>query len=512
MVLGLLCGAPAAIGATASIPSGWPATDLLLGVRDPEGGAQALRRYPRLGLRYHYLSGGANTGKGWQSWARGEGSFVPGYIQDSHDHGLLPLLSVYQLRESLPGRDDADEPSAFRRNLASTGTMKAWFADLKVALQRAGSSGRAAILHVEPDMWGHLQRFGTGDDATTTPVRVAATGLDELAGLPDDAAGLAQAVSRLRNRYAPKVKLGFHLSVWGTNKDPAYDDPSDAEIDALAARSARFYKSLGARFDVIVAEFADRDAGLRQVVDGDEGRSFWTAADFDRHARYLAGVATETGKRIVLWQVPVGTMQLPNVRGRYKDNRVEMLLGTGVASRARLRRYVDAGVIAILFGHAITGATCACDADGDGKDDDGGQLRRLVAHNGKHRLRLPGAARRPGTTARRTAPPRLRITGRATSVVRRGQQVHVSVRVVSAHVARTTVALHLYAPSAQSYTAQRAFRGVRLRPGVPRTFRASFRIPRGGRTGGWRVATGVFDADWKRLFRWSAGTAAFRVR
>jgi hypothetical protein len=41
-------------------PPGWPHT-VLLGVRDPERGAAALRREAPIGLRYDYLSG-ANTG------------------------------------------------------------------------------------------------------------------------------------------------------------------------------------------------------------------------------------------------------------------------------------------------------------------------------------------------------------------------------------------------------------------------------------------------------------------
>jgi hypothetical protein len=60
-------------------PPGWPST-VVLGLQDPEGAAAALRRQAPLGLRYHYLSGGVNTGQGWQTFTGGGGAFVGAYV------------------------------------------------------------------------------------------------------------------------------------------------------------------------------------------------------------------------------------------------------------------------------------------------------------------------------------------------------------------------------------------------------------------------------------------------
>src|SRR4051794_32214 len=68
--------APNALGASAPLPAKWPFHTLELGARDPEGGAAALRSRGSLGFRYHYLSGGVNTGGGWTGWAHGGGSFA----------------------------------------------------------------------------------------------------------------------------------------------------------------------------------------------------------------------------------------------------------------------------------------------------------------------------------------------------------------------------------------------------------------------------------------------------
>ena len=100
-------------------------------------------------------------------------------------------------------------------------------------------------------------------------------------------------------------------------------------MDALAARAAAFYKSLGANFDIAFGEFSDRDSGFYQFVYGDSGRSWWDAEDFRRSVRFLSKFSTTAGKRIVMWQIPLGNTKMRaqnNTTGHYQDNRPEWLL------------------------------------------------------------------------------------------------------------------------------------------------------------------------------------------
>jgi hypothetical protein len=274
--------------------------------------------------------------------------------------------------------------------------MRAYYADLKLFLRRAGAfPGHLIVLHVEPDLWGYLQRRSVHDDVTLLPVKVAATGLPELAGLPNTASGFARAIVRLRDLYAPNVRLAYHLSIWGTGEDIAYTDPPGAHVDALSIRAGSFFRSLGARFDLAFGEFSDRDAGFKEHVYGDGGAAWWDAGDFARHARFLRRFAGITGLRVVLWQIPLGNTRMravDNTWRHYQDNRVEWLLDD--PTRRRLGAYVQAGVIGLLFGRGGDGATCACDAARDGvtnpapingntgvsgsADDDGGFFRRKV--------------------------------------------------------------------------------------------------------------------------------------
>jgi len=491
--------APALTAARIEPPRGWPQT-VTLGMRDPEHGAAALRRKVPLGVRYHYLSGGANTGRGWQTFTGGGGAFVPGYADDSRRYGFLTVFSYYMLLQSTPGSGESDERLRTTVNLGSRATMTAWLSDLRTFFQRAGASGvDPIVLHVEPDMWGYAQRSASFDDARTVPAEVASTGLPELAGLPNDVSGVARAIVRLRDRYARNVELGYHVSIWGTGEDISFSDPPDDRVDALAARTAAFYHSLGARFDLLFFEFADRDAGYREHVDGAARTGWWDRADFRRNQRYVGRVTSELRRPGVLWQIPQGNTRMramDNTSGHYQDNRVQTLLDP---SRAELRRYRDAGIVALLFGPALPGATCACDAAHDGvtnpapidgntapslsDDDDGGlfaQLARRYADDGP--LPAASSARPPTLTVRASAKPRR---------ARRGRLVRASGVVTSTSARRASVAVEIRGPGPRGGLRARRAWSARLRAGTPRTFALTWRVPNEARAGDYEVVVRV---------------------
>ena len=396
-------GVPPA-GSLPPLPARWPSRSLEIGMTDSPQGAAALRASAPFAFRYQYLVGGVNTGGGWKTW-NADAQFPTLYIQESAANNLTSVFSYYTIRGSSPG-NTMSELDGDVANLANDATMAAYYADLKVFFQRAGSQGRTTVvLHVEPDLWGYVQaRYG--DDAKAALARVGSTGVAEVAGLPDTVAGFAQAIVRLRDLYAPNVILAYALSYWGTRVDPLYQKPTDAQVDALAARSASFFGSLDAAFDLTFAEFSDRDAAFKLYQSGDS-RAWWYPDDFARNVRYLSRFSALTQKRIVLWQIPLGNTKMRamnNTWEHYQDNKVEWLFDD--PGRSNLIAYARAGVIAFLFGRGADGATCACDAAGDGitnpapinanardslnADDDGGYLReRAAAYYAAGSLTLP---------------------------------------------------------------------------------------------------------------------------
>jgi hypothetical protein len=354
----LAAAAPgAATAATTGLPKGWPRT-FALGLADQPGGAAAIHRHG-LRFRYQYLTGGVDTGGGWSTW-NPDGTFVSRYVRESRRAGVIPVFTYYQLLQSNPGHGPSGEVEHDLANLQDPSLMARYVDDLRLALRRMAGKG-LVVLHVEPDLWGFVEQ-------SPDPAVLAA------------ARDLAQRVVALRDELAPNVALAWHLSTWGTGEDPTYSKPGRAHLDALAARSARFYASLHVHFDLVFNDVADRDAGFRDKVLGDGGRSAWKAGDFHRHATYVRGFTRRTHAPVVLWQVPLGNSHLPDTWGRFRDSRVQWWLGAH--RRKHLREARRAGIVALLFGGGADGTTSA--------KTDGGLFYRLARAYARHPLALAG--------------------------------------------------------------------------------------------------------------------------
>lgn len=371
--MGTLALAVCAPAAHAASPRSWPHR-FELGLTSHPDQAKAQRRHARFGFRYQYLPGGVNTGAGWSTY-NPNGTFVSLYVRESRRAHITPVFTYYQLLQSNPqvGAEDTQDLA----HLRDRSVMRAYWQDFRLALRRAKGRTRV-VMHIEPDLWGYMQQVSRRDRAASVPAAVASSGDPALKGLPNDGSGFARAFVRLRNRIAPNVTLAWHLSAFGTNEDPTYSNPTRRRIATLAARSAKFYKSMHARFDIVFHDVADRDAGFRQYVLGDGGRSRWTAGDFHRHDAYIRGFTRRVHRKVVIWQIPLGNTRLPNTNRRYRDNRVQWWLGRGGAKHRRQAR--RAGIVALLFGGGADGTTTA--------DTDGGLFYRLSRAYYRHPLRL----------------------------------------------------------------------------------------------------------------------------
>ena len=148
-------------------------------------------------------------------------------------------------------------------------------------------------------------------------------------------------------------------------------------MDQLAQRSAAFYESLHARFDLVFNDIADRDSGFYKVIEGNPYLT-WGPADFARHDAYIAGFSRRTHTAVVLWQLPLGNTTLNNTWEHFRDTRVQWWLGD--PSESHLRATRNSGVIALLFGGGATGTTSA--------QTDGGLFYRLSRRYLAHPLAL----------------------------------------------------------------------------------------------------------------------------
>lgn len=521
-----------------AVPSGWPTASLELGMSDGPGGAATLRNFAPFSFRYQYLAGGVNTGQGWATW-NPDGSFVSNYIKESADNQLTPVFTYYMIRQSAPGKD-MKEADGVNANLQNPATMAAYFQDLKLFLQRAGAFSSPVVLHVEPDMWGYLEQRTQGGDARTTSVEVESSGFNEVAGLPDTAAGFAQAMVKLRDTYAPNVLLGYHLSTWGTGTDILLSKPSNERVQELALQAARCYQSLGANFDLVFAEFSDRDAAFKQYQYHDD-KSWWSQDDFDRNLVFLSAFVDNVQKRVVMWQIPFGNtrmLAMNNTWDHYQDNKVEWLLDD--PGETNLDAYMRSGVIAFLFGRGADGATCACDAAKDGitnpdpingnnvpslnADDDGGFFRQKAeAYYANQPLQLYGAGspgpalRAPGSVAVLPAQPAQPATGSLSTGARfdrdsvaAGETTTITASVTSASATTALIDLEVY-DGKGAKVFQKAFDGQALPAGQPTDFTASWTPAVSVSGGTYTAKVGIFAPGWGTLYAWNDSAASITV-
>jgi len=337
-------------------------------------------------MRYQYLAGGVNTQGNWKVWNRPEGVFVANYLKESERLGTIPVFTWYQMYQSLPGSAAAggNEPLSNKLNCESTSTMRQYFSDLILFMQKAGEWGKPVILHVEPDLWGFwlLAQEFRPNEPDTIKVAVRSTGLADVAEFEDTMAGFGKAIVALRDRYAPNVLLGWHASMWGR--------PSTKKF-AEAIRSC-------GKWDIIFTDPSDRDAGWKLAHNYRASGAWWKDSDFAAFRDWSGELHKLTGLPLIAWQIPVGNTIMAacnNTEGHYMDNRPQYWLEDYPAN-PHLAEFASQGYVALLFGGGAGGCTSFTDSAKDGvtnpppiegnrgeqsqfPDDDGGYLRMRAA-------------------------------------------------------------------------------------------------------------------------------------
>jgi hypothetical protein len=236
-------------------------------------------------------------------------------------------------------------------------------------MQRARDFGKPVVIMVEADGFGFLQQqSGANPNAYAA---VAATGMPELASLPNTVAGWGLAFLEMRAAVgAHNVILAMDISGWATGKDILYfsvTDPLQTEVDkayTFLAPLGLAANQTGETWDLLAQNPLDRDSDYYTTLGQNR---WWDASDsastssrsFNRYAEWLRLWNVKANKRWVLWQVPLGNSNHLNVynngkaREGYKDNRPEYFLGPN--GDAHRRKFAQAGVIGVYFGAGASG-------------------------------------------------------------------------------------------------------------------------------------------------------------
>jgi hypothetical protein len=340
-----------------AIPTGMPAR-LLVGLFEDTGQTWMKDSAVPWNVRYRYFV------KGWMDnwgWGPTNGQWGLQYLRECDAQGFLPAVQYYQMNGEPGGGEDQ-----FLAKAQNVATMRSYFSDFKVLMERAKEFGKPVLVLVEADGFGALQKLTQNNP--NAYAAVAATGLPELRNLPNTAAGWGLAFLQLRKSVgASNVILGIHISAWAGDGDLAYfsvTTPLQSEVTKVNTFLQPFGLAsnvTGATWDVLVGDPLDRDSEFYRRASGQD--RWWDASDsasinsksFNRYAEWLRLWNVASGKRWVLWQIPLGNSNHLDVdnttnapRAGYRDNRTEYFFGpSGAAHR---EKFANNGVIALLFG------------------------------------------------------------------------------------------------------------------------------------------------------------------
>jgi PA14 domain len=346
--------------AKGAIPPGLPAR-VMVGLFEDTGATWMKSSGVRWDARYRYLT------KGWvNNWGYGayDGGFALSYFRETESQGFVPAVQYYQVFGEAGGGE-----AATLQKVQNAATMRAYFGDFKLLMQRAKEFGKPVMILLEADAFGFLQQQASGNP--NAAAAIASSGMPELSGLPNTVAGFGLAFLQLRKVVgATNAVLGLHISAWASGKDVAaysVTDPLGPEVDKVYAFLAPLglgANATGQTFDVLVGDPLDRDADFYRLTQGSE--RWWDASDtapitsrsFNRYAEWLRLWNVKAQKRWVLWQIPLGNSSSKNVYNNggpgegYKDNRPEYFFGSGTA---HIEKFADVGVISLLFGAGAGG-------------------------------------------------------------------------------------------------------------------------------------------------------------
>ncbi|WP_164019974.1 carbohydrate binding domain-containing protein [Pyxidicoccus trucidator] len=361
-------------GVQGPVPIGLP-NRLLIGLFEEAGQNWMRDSGVPWDVRYRYFTKGWVDNWGWGPY---DGSWGATFMQESFTQGYIAAPVFYQLF-SEPGGGEGESLA----KVQNATTMRSYFSDVRLLMQRAKEHGKPVLVLIEPDAFGLLQ-FQTNSNPNAYAA-VAATGLPELANLPNTVAGWGQAFLQMRKAVgANNVILGIHVSAWASGKDISccsVTDPLQPEVDKVV----NFLKPMGlgpnttgATYDVLVGDPLDRDADFYKLTRAQD--VWWDMSDtasissrsFNRYAEWLRLMNVTSGKRWVLWQIPLGNANHRNInndgtaRAGYRDNRTEYFFGA--LGDLHRRKFANSGVIALLFGAGAGGqSSYQNDQAGDGQ-------------------------------------------------------------------------------------------------------------------------------------------------
>jgi hypothetical protein len=427
-----------------------------IGARDALQADGTLNWMPQTGVPfdsvYQYVSGSPGTPHDFKP------SVIVAFARRAQLDGHVPVVSWFKVDgdgygpQSLPARCleqclNGDTPKRNLDHLGDPAFMSYYYATFVAALQALNTSYNGPlILHVEPDLSGYGEmltndrtRCGSaciptvmGETPTAVVAAVGLSGQTDLQSYPNTMQGFYLGLLHLRDLYAPRVSLAYHVSDWATANE-FRKDGSAQQIDndinqgtvpvdtvGLAHRVASFAAQNGAssvpglsypvtgvsRYDLVFNDVADHDAGYSDRLT-QSGHLWWDTENvdlpnFSRWESYVKTITDQTQLPGMAWQIPAGNtvfLTENNTFGHYQDNRTQYVFD-------HIGELAAAGLVGVIFGGGNNDSSHSYDLQNDApvngpptcttrgshshtqvctsrtstvRDDDGGYLRERAA-------------------------------------------------------------------------------------------------------------------------------------
>lgn len=293
---------------------------------------------------------------GWEGWGN---NFVHRFVDQAWNKGYIPAVTVYLILGTPPTCGESS--LCYANKLQNASAVNAYIISLEHAAQQASGTD-PVIFILEPDFYGYMQQLS--NDSSSRPAGVIANTPSSYpvalnrSGYANNLAGFGQFIVDRIHQLAPNALVAPMASMWAVNGDP--QTVTAAQAKTMAQSTAAFIDAMGgSHADLLTVEFSDRDAGFYEVL---LDRNTWwddtnrTLPRVNRATYWENVLSMASNKHLLLWQVPVGNMNLNNTCGQYRDNRAAYLFN-------HAREVFDSGVLAVMFGG---GADCTTNVDSDG--------------------------------------------------------------------------------------------------------------------------------------------------
>jgi hypothetical protein len=270
----------------------------------------AMSQAAKVDIYERYLGGGD-----WTTWNSAPCDYVCVVANDADSIGAVPMYTQYQMANNGDGNLASMNDATF---------MKTYWARARVLFQDLGTYNKPALVNLEPDFWGYVERQAPNGDPTKMAAVVTSNA--DCTAQPNNATGIAGCLIAMARKYAPKAYVGFPPSAWGGD---------------TTAQVVAFMNALGAqKADFVVEQVLDRDSGCFEVSPQPSYCSrtgtgwYWdesnqTHPNFTDHLTEATAYHTGIGNLpLIWWQTPEGVPS--TTRGgtayHYRDNRMHYFL------------------------------------------------------------------------------------------------------------------------------------------------------------------------------------------